>query len=177
MLDSCVKSYPENAPMSPAPTMPTTYWMRAQISSPNPEPCLGLVPCDDHDFLLKTALKILAMNAPMEPFAGLAMDGAAGFSTGIGVTEIGGAIVAPVNVMEGQRHHRHQQPAQPGWLSMTLIVDPVTDILAGPILIGAGPDVRRRPPARGVAEPIYCSSWPASGQCSSPCCVRHAGHN
>src|SRR4051812_16787333 len=31
------------------------------------EPCLDLIPCGDHDFLLKTALKMLAMNAPIEP--------------------------------------------------------------------------------------------------------------
>jgi hypothetical protein len=30
---------------------------------------------------------MLAMNAPMEPFAGLAIDGAAGFSAGIGLTK------------------------------------------------------------------------------------------
>jgi hypothetical protein len=46
------------------------------------------------------------------------MDGAAGFSAAIGLTEIDGAIVTPVNVMVGSS--AISRPAQPGWLSTTL---------------------------------------------------------
>jgi hypothetical protein len=49
------------------------------------------------------------------------MDGAAGFSAAIGLTEIDGAIVTPVNVMVGSSAIiASSRPAQPGWLSTTL---------------------------------------------------------
>jgi hypothetical protein len=66
------------------------------------------------------ALKMFAMNAPMEPSAGLVMDGAAGFSAGLGVIGIVGVIFAPVNVMVGSSAIiAISRPAQPGWLSTT----------------------------------------------------------
>jgi hypothetical protein len=66
------------------------------------------------------ALKMFAMNAPMEPLAGLAMDGAAGFSAGLVVPETDGVIVAPVNVIVGSSAIiAINRPAQPGWLSTT----------------------------------------------------------
>jgi hypothetical protein len=56
----------------------------------------------------------------MDPFAGLAMDRAAGFSAGLGLIEIAGVIVAPVNVMVGSiAIIAISRPAQPGWLSTT----------------------------------------------------------
>jgi len=49
------------------------------------------------------------------------MDGAAGFSAGLGLIEIAGVIVAPVNVMVGSSAIiAISRPAQPGWLSTTL---------------------------------------------------------
>jgi hypothetical protein len=118
MLVSCVKSYPEKATISPAHTMPPNYWTRAQkIVSESLKNTLTL----PHQVIVlfppKMLAKILAMNAPIDPLAGWAIDGGfgragiAGFETD---GTLGGVIITPANVMVGSSAIiAMSRPAQP----------------------------------------------------------------
>jgi hypothetical protein len=98
------------------------------------------------------------------------------FQPGVGAIVIAGVIVAPVNVIVGSSAIIDIKRQAQTRLAVddVRIVDSVADILAGSILIGAGPDLRRRPPARGVTKPVILFELgQRSAEGPSPCCARH----